>query len=382
MKISKLGFCFFFFSIIVLFGNGAAQSGFPEIEMPDVGWSEKGFGFFIFGDSYVDGGNNNYINTTIDSQANFPPYGETFFHFPTGRFCDGRIIPDFLAEYAELPLIEAYLDPKNKNYMNGVNFGSGGGGALAETHQEQAIGLQTQMKFFKNVEKSLRKKLGNARSQSFLSNSVFLFNFGGNDYQNPFDISYDIFKTIEAQQQFVNLVVGNITIALKELYKFGGRKFGFMTVPPLGYLPSARLKRSEQFFQETSSLSRIHNKELFIAIQRLATQLKGFKFAFADTHTLLLQRIQNPTKYGFKVADTACCGSDDFRGYYNCGRKKGTVPYTHCKNIQDYLFYDSYHPTEKAFEQLAKLMWSGGDEVVKPYNFKQLFQYDSTLASD
>ena len=51
---------------------------------------------FVFGDSIYDVGNNNYINTTTISQANFPPYGQTFFRFPTGRFSDGRVIPDFI----------------------------------------------------------------------------------------------------------------------------------------------------------------------------------------------------------------------------------------------------------------------------------------------
>ena len=49
---------------------------------------------FAFGDSLFDPGNNNYINTI--AQANFPPYGETFFKYPTGRFSDGRLIPDFI----------------------------------------------------------------------------------------------------------------------------------------------------------------------------------------------------------------------------------------------------------------------------------------------
>ena len=53
---------------------------------------------FIFGDSFFDAGNNNYINTTTLDQANFWPYGETFFRFPTGRFSDGRLIPDFVGE--------------------------------------------------------------------------------------------------------------------------------------------------------------------------------------------------------------------------------------------------------------------------------------------
>lgn len=51
---------------------------------------------FIFGDSFFDSGNNNYISTTTLDQANFWPYGETYFNFPTGRFSDGRLISDFI----------------------------------------------------------------------------------------------------------------------------------------------------------------------------------------------------------------------------------------------------------------------------------------------
>ncbi|KAK8581100.1 hypothetical protein V6N13_144141 [Hibiscus sabdariffa] len=39
--------------------------------------------FFIFGDSFLDAGNN-YINTSTLDQANFWPYGLTYFNFPTG----------------------------------------------------------------------------------------------------------------------------------------------------------------------------------------------------------------------------------------------------------------------------------------------------------
>lgn len=50
---------------------------------------------FIFGDSLFDAGNNNYLKNAA-GRANFFPYGETFFKYPTGRFSDGRIIPDFI----------------------------------------------------------------------------------------------------------------------------------------------------------------------------------------------------------------------------------------------------------------------------------------------
>lgn len=60
--------------------------------------SRKHVALFIFGDSFVDAGNNNYINTTALDQANFWPYGETYFKFPTGRFSDGRLISDFIGK--------------------------------------------------------------------------------------------------------------------------------------------------------------------------------------------------------------------------------------------------------------------------------------------
>lgn len=52
--------------------------------------------YYVFGDSYHDAGNNNYLSGTLP-KANFKPYGITYFKgVPTGRFSDGRIIPDFL----------------------------------------------------------------------------------------------------------------------------------------------------------------------------------------------------------------------------------------------------------------------------------------------
>lgn len=54
---------------------------------------------FVFGDSFFDPGNNNYIKTTTLDQANFWPYGETYFKYPTGRFSDGRLISDFIGIY-------------------------------------------------------------------------------------------------------------------------------------------------------------------------------------------------------------------------------------------------------------------------------------------
>jgi hypothetical protein len=84
----------------------------------------------VFGDSSVDAGNNNVIPTLLKS--NFKPYGR---NFPggraTGRFCNGRVPPDFISEaYGLKPLIPAYLDPAYTiaDFATGVCFASAGTG--------------------------------------------------------------------------------------------------------------------------------------------------------------------------------------------------------------------------------------------------------------
>jgi hypothetical protein len=52
--------------------------------------------FFVFGDSLVDNGNNNYLATT--ARADSPPYGIDFpTREPTGRFSNGLNIPDLIS---------------------------------------------------------------------------------------------------------------------------------------------------------------------------------------------------------------------------------------------------------------------------------------------
>lgn len=84
----------------------------------------------VFGDSSVDSGNNNFIPTI--ARSNFAPYGQDFpGGQPTGRFCNGRLPPDFISEAFGLkPTIPAYLDPMYSisDFAVGVCFASAGTG--------------------------------------------------------------------------------------------------------------------------------------------------------------------------------------------------------------------------------------------------------------
>lgn len=50
--------------------------------------------YFIFGDSLVDSGNNNDLETA--AKANYPPYGIDFPGGVNGRFTNGRTMADMI----------------------------------------------------------------------------------------------------------------------------------------------------------------------------------------------------------------------------------------------------------------------------------------------
>uniref|UniRef100_I1KHH2 Uncharacterized protein n=1 Tax=Glycine max TaxID=3847 RepID=I1KHH2_SOYBN len=331
---------------------------------------------FIFGDSLFDVGNNNYINSSTFLQANFPPYGETFFNYPTGRFSDGRVIPDFIAEYATLPLIQAYLSPAGfqDHYIYGVNFASAGAGALVETNQGLVIDLKAQVKYFTEVSKQFRQKLGDEEAKKLLSRAIYIFSIGGNDYGTPFLTNLTSGAVLPCpQQKFVDYVIGNITAVIKEIYNEGGRKFGFVNVGPLNCFPLLRMainstSLSACLEEEASAIARLHNNALPKMLHGLEKQLKGFKYSVTDFYGALIELMKYPSKY-------ACCGGGPYRGDNSCGGKRGIEEYELCNNVNNNVFFDSLHPTEIAAEHFAKLMWSRNGDVNEPYNLKELFHY-------
>ncbi|KAL2555393.1 GDSL esterase/lipase [Forsythia ovata] len=111
--------------LILAVGNGsvceaAAAGGHPA--------------FFVFGDSLVDIGNNNYLATS--ARADSPPYGVDYpTHRPTGRFSNGLNIPDLISEEMGWEPNLPYLSPEltGQKLLVGANFASAGVGILNDT---------------------------------------------------------------------------------------------------------------------------------------------------------------------------------------------------------------------------------------------------------
>ncbi|QCE02340.1 zeta-carotene desaturase [Vigna unguiculata] len=287
-----------------------------------------------------------------------------------------------ISEYADLPFSPpVYFNPGNlRQYSYGVNFASSGAGALPETNQGLVIDLKTQGLYFKRVSKQLRQKHGEDRAKKLFSTAVYIFSVGGNDYASPF-YTNPINATVVLPyppQNFVDFVTHNITTVIKEIYNEGGRKFGFLNVAPLTCSPFLRTLASGTSIEaclkaQGSALARLHNDALPKSLRKLERQLKGFKYSVFNFYDVLLELIKYPSKYGFKEGSVACCGGGPYRGDYSCGGKRGIQEYELCNNVDEYVFFDSPHPSERAAQHLAQLMWNGNQDVIESYNLKQLF---------
>ncbi|RZR97290.1 hypothetical protein BHM03_00026435 [Ensete ventricosum] len=123
---------------------------------------------FVFGDSLVDAGNNNYITTF--SKANHVPNGIDFpGHEPTGRYTNGRTILSGQA----LGLMEftpPFLAPSTAGdvVLKGVNYASGGAGILNKTGQD------------------IIARLGSPAASALLRTALFSVTIGANDFINNY----------------------------------------------------------------------------------------------------------------------------------------------------------------------------------------------------
>ncbi|XP_054807627.1 GDSL esterase/lipase 5-like [Prosopis cineraria] len=329
--------------------------------------------FFIFGDSTVDSGNNNYIETSPENRADYEPYGQNgFFERPTGRFSDGRIIVDFIAEYANLPLIPPFLQ-RSADHTNGVNFASGGAGVLPETNQGLVIDLQTQVKNFEEVRKGLVETVGEERAKEIVEEAVYFISIGSNDYMGGYLGNPKMQKRF-TPEQYVGMVVGNLTQIVQRLYEKGGRKFGFLSLGPLGCLPALRALSTEGgCLEAASALALAHNHALSSILSSLQLALQGFTYSNSNFYDWLHDRIHNPSAYGFKEGEKACCGSGPYGGIFSCGGTKKTIEYNLCDNVNDHVWWDSFHPTQIIHHQFALTFWNGPPSSVAPFNLHHLF---------
>ncbi|KAL6574045.1 hypothetical protein OROHE_001587 [Orobanche hederae] len=264
---------------------------------------------FIFGDSTVDSGNNNYIKTI--ARSNFPPYGKDFpNHIPTGRFTNGKLLTDFL-------------------------------------DSDGVISMENQLNYFKEYKWRMELHIGKESTRSLISNALFLISAGTNDfilnYYGP-PIRKKTY-TISAYQDFVLQLSQEF---VQGLLNMGVRNIGFVGLPPIGCLPAIITLNSGDIVSRRgciewmSTIARNYN----LLLQNIlwAMQNQDVNIKYLDVYKPVDDMIKNPQQFGFEKVNSGCCGSGLIETSLLCNIRSVV-----CSDDSKYVFWDSVHPTEAAY---------------------------------
>ncbi|KAL0759834.1 hypothetical protein Bca101_075984 [Brassica carinata] len=339
-----------------------------------------------FGDSTADTGNLIGLSDPDDlPAAAFPPYGETFFHHPTGRFSNGRLIIDFIAEFLGLPFVPPFYGSQNANFEKGVNFAVGGATALEHSFLVERgidlaftnVSLGVQLQSFKDAMPSLCGSPSDCRNM--IENALILMGeIGGNDYNYPLFLG----KPTEEIRELVPLVVSTISSAITELISMGGKTFLVPGQFPLGcsttYLQSYNTSNAEEYdstgcLKWLNEFGKNQGDQLLAELKKLQKLYPHVNIIYADYYNILLRFIQEPAKYGFLSKPSPlppCCGT---RGSYSSlfGKTFGLKGLKCCNDPSKYVDWDSAHMTEAAYRLMAEGVLKG-PYAIPPFDWSCL----------
>ncbi|XP_062178229.1 GDSL esterase/lipase At1g54790 isoform X2 [Alnus glutinosa] len=350
---------------------------------------------FNFGDSNSDTGE--LIAAGIESINH--PYGQSYFHRPSGRYCDGRLIIDFLMDAMDKPFLNAYLDSIGlPNFRRGCNFASAGSTILPASPTSVSpfsFGLQV-AQFLRFKARALELLAQNKKLKRYLpaednfEKALYMFDIGQNDLAGAF---YS--KSLDQILGSIPTILGEFENGIKKLYDQGARYFWVHNTGPLGCLAQniARFGTDQSKLDELGCVSshnqaaRLFNLQLHALCKKLQGQYMDANVTYIDIFTLKSNLIANYSLYGFEQPIMTCCGYGgpplNYDSRISCGQTKilnGTlVTAKGCPDSTEHVSWDGIHYTEAANQYVSSQILTGkfsdppfSDEM--PFLLKLKFQ--------
>ncbi|KAJ8762846.1 hypothetical protein K2173_022975 [Erythroxylum novogranatense] len=255
------------------------------------------------------------------------PYGQTYFHMPAGRFCDGRLIIDFVANSFNLPFLSAYLNALGTNFTNGANYATAGATIRLPTSIIPNGGfspfyLDVQFEQFQQFKQRSRMIGGVFATlmpkEEYFSQALYTFDISQNDLEAGFFANQSVDQVNASVPNIIDRLVTNV----KNIYKEGGRSFWIHNIGPIGCLPYI-LTNFASAEKDTAGCAKAYNEvcqyfnfKLKEAFTKLRQQFSSASFTYVDVYSIKYSLFQEPKKYGFELPLISCCG---YGGKYNFG---------------------------------------------------------------
>ncbi|XAR65816.1 Triacylglycerol lipase [Bertholletia excelsa] len=334
--------------------------------------------FFVFGDSLVDSGNNDYLATS--ARADNPPYGIDYpTHRPTGRFSNGLNIPDIISEAIGSEATLPYLSPelRGERLLVGANFASAGVGILNDTGIQflNIIRIYKQLEYFQQYQTRLSRLIGPGQAQRLVNDALVLITLGGNDFVNNYYlIPFSVRSRQFALPDYVRYLISEYRKVLSRLYELGARRVLVTGTGPMGCVPAelAQRSRTGECVIELQRAASLFNPQLVQLINSLNSEIGAQVFVSANAFDMHMDFISNPRAYGFVTSKIACCGQGPYNGLGLC------TPLSNlCPNRDLYAFWDAFHPSEKANRIIVQRILTGTTKYMHPMNLSTLMALDS-----
>ncbi|KAM3297615.1 hypothetical protein ACQJBY_039501 [Aegilops geniculata] len=327
---------------------------------------------FSFGDSIIDTGNFAYtIRNRPPSPPSVLPYGETYFHHPTGRASDGRLIIDFYAQALGLPLLPPSLpEEKTGQFPTGANFAVFGAMALNPNYFKSRYNLSVPFPWSLHDQLATFNKVltriapGDAATKRLLSESLVVFGeIGGNDY-NFWFFDSELSKDRNTPLQYMPDIIDRIGAGVQKVINLGAKTILVPGNFPIGcvpvYLSTHKSNTSADYDQFGclawfNAFSRRHNRLLKQEIGWLKSRNPGVKIIYADYYGAFMEFVKNPNRNGIDSPLVACCGGN---GPYGTGLpcdRNAKV----CRDPSRFANWDQVHMTEKAYSVIANGVLNG-----------------------
>lgn len=205
--------------------------------------------------------------------------------------------------------------------------------------------LWKEVEYFKQYQQQLRDYLGNEKTNDVLEEALYLISIGTNDFLDNYYMRPGRSSQFSVEE-YGDFLIGLAENFIKDLYELGARKLSLGGLPPMGCLPLERttnIMLGRPCTEEYNDVAKEFNEKLTNLVGKLNKELKGLQLVFSNPYEILLEMIQKPSHFGFDHGDIACCATGLVEMGYMCDKMN---PFT-CKDANKYVFWDSFHPTEK-----------------------------------